>query len=152
MRGRKPTPTALKLVQGVENRRINDDEPQPDEGVPVCPSKNRRVREVWDYTMKQLQAMRTITMADRDNLHAYCQAVVLFEDATKILETEGLMSGAASSGRQMQHPATKIQASAMMNMRSLANEFGLTPAARTKIRVGDQTPDQKQGAQRLLSS
>lgn len=152
MRGRKPTPTALKLVKGERPGRVNDDEPQPAEGVPACPSSNKRVREIWDYTIEQLVTMRTVTMADRDNLHAYCQAVALFEDATKLLEVEGLMSSAAVSGRQMQHPATKIQAAAMMNMRSLAGEFGLTPGARTRIRVGDQKPTAAQGASRLLSS
>jgi P27 family predicted phage terminase small subunit len=151
MRGRKPAPTALKLVRGDHKERINDDEPQPAEGVPTCPSRNPAVRAVWDYTLAQLLVMRTITMADRDALHAYCQAVVLFERATAILEQEGLTMP-AMSGRFLPHPAQKIQREAGQQLRMYACEFGLTPSARTRIRVGDQAPkSQEQGAARLLS-
>lgn len=151
MRGRKPTPTALKLIQGQPDHKINHDEPQPTDGVPSCPSRNAAVRAVWDYTIKQLTHMRTVTMADRDALHAYCQAVVLFDQATQLLEDEGLTMPTVG-GRYLPHPAQKIQREASNTIRSYAGEFGLTPSARTRIRVGDQTPKQtEQQASRLLS-
>lgn len=149
MRGRKPAPTALKLLKG--DNRINDDEPQPAAGIPTCPSRSKAVREVWDYTIAQLAHMRTITMADRDALHAYCQAVVLFEQATQLLEDEGLVVP-TTLGRGLPHPAQKIQREAGQQLRMYACEFGLTPSARTRIKVGDQAPrHQEQGASRLLS-
>jgi len=152
VRGHQPSPTNLKLLRGDRPSRVNTDEPQPNEGIPECPSTNERVRAVWDYTMVQLLAMRTVTMADRDSLHGYCQAVVLFDDASLMLEEEGIIVIAGSSGRPLPHPAQKIQREAANQLRAYANEFGLTPSARTRIRVGDQKPkDQQQGASRLLS-
>src|SRR6187455_1290776 len=63
---RSALPTTLKMVKGTRTGRVNHDEPQPEPGVPTCPTDDPEVREIWDYTMKQLLTMRTITMADRD--------------------------------------------------------------------------------------
>lgn len=149
-RGVTPKPTALKLVQGVKDYRINDDEPQPGEGVPDCPSKRAAVRQVWDYTVVQLQKMRVITMADRDLLITYCTAVVQFREATEILAKEGMIIQ-GSHGGLVKHPAQGIQREAAGIIKSLGQEFGLSPSARTRIKVGDQAPKQESGAQRLLS-
>lgn len=151
-RGIKPAPTNLKLLRGARPGRINSDEPQPNEGVPVCPSRNPAVRAVWDYTIVQLLAMRTVTMADRDPLHGYCQSVVLFEQASALMEAEGIVKNTNNGmGRTLPHPAQKIQREAANQLRAFAQEFGLTPSARTRIRVGDQKPKEQQGASRLLS-
>lgn len=149
MRGRKPAPTALKLVDGTRKSRINQDEPVPEDGVPACPSKNPQVREVWDYTVAQLQSMRVITLAERDVLLAYCMAVVVHHTASQILDEEGvLMSGAHGLTA---HPAIRVAREAAAQIRAFAGEFGLTPAARTRIKVADQQPSKTQGAGRLLS-
>lgn len=151
MRGRKPTPTALKLVAGERSDRVNDDEPQPGEGIPVCPSSHPQVRKVWDYTVDQLQRMRVITMADRDALAAYCEAVVQHRVASEILAREGLIVE-GSHGGSVPHPAQKIQREAAAMLRAYSTEFGLTPSARSRIKVGDSQPEKTQGAGRLLSS
>ena len=37
-RGRKPTPTALKVLEGNPGKRkLNDNEPRPDKKAPSCP-------------------------------------------------------------------------------------------------------------------
>lgn len=149
-RGRKPTPTALKLVAGARPDRINDDEPQPGEGVPDCPSRHPEVRRVWDYTVSQLTTMRVLTMADRDALGAYCEAVVQHRVASEILAKEGLIVE-GSHGGLVSHPAQKIQREAASMIRAFSTEFGLTPSARSRIKVGDTQPKQEHGAQRLLS-
>lgn len=154
-RGRKPTPTALKLVSGVGRthpERINDDEPVPDDGVPVCPVSDKLVREVWDYTATQLKRMRVLTLADRDMLLAYCQAVVMHQRASQLLDAEGYLIRAEKG--LFPHPAVRMQKDAALMIKSLGTEFGLTPAARTRIKVADQQSPREttSSAARLLSS
>jgi P27 family predicted phage terminase small subunit len=151
--GRPGRPTALKLLAGVQKSKINQDEPQPEPGIPQCPSDDPLVVEVWEYTVGQLREMKVVTMADRDALFAYCQQVALNRRATEILAREGLFINVLNSP-SCPHPALKMQADSAAKMKSFAIEFGLTPAARTRIRVKEsqtQGPAKLQDASRLLS-
>jgi P27 family predicted phage terminase small subunit len=149
-RGPAPAPTGLRLVKGDRKSRINTDEPQPREGVPQCPPDAApAVHEVWNYTMAQLEHMRIITEADRDVLYAYCEAVVLHREASRVLATEGFIIEGLHGG-MVKHPAHQIQRDAATMMRAFAQEFGLTPSARSTIKVS--APDNTgAGAARLLS-
>ncbi len=153
MRGRKPTPTVLKLVAGQTRKdRLNDDEPQPGEGIPTCPSTDDEVRAVWDYTIDQLSRMRVVTMADRDLLATYCEAVVQHRRATEVISQRGIIVE-GSHGGWVSNPAVKVQREAATQIRAFGTEFGLTPSSRTRIKVGAQKPSEapEKGASRLLS-
>jgi P27 family predicted phage terminase small subunit len=143
-------PTALKLLKGERTSRVNKDEPQPDDGVPQCPTKNKAVREVWDYTLTQLVRMRTITMADRDALHAYCEQVVQYRAAAEMVERDGAVI--AGPNGPVKHPAMSIMRETGVMIKTFARDFGLTPSARSAIRVSDQQPPKTEaGPSRLLS-
>jgi P27 family predicted phage terminase small subunit len=146
-------PTALKLLKGnPAPNRINRDEPQPDDGVPECPTKDREVRAIWDYTVRQLVRMRTITMADRDALHTYCEQVVQYRIAAEMVRKDGAIINIPRVGPR-KHPALAIMKECAALIKTYGRDFGLSPAARTAIRVTDQRPPQTEaGAQRLLSS
>lgn len=139
----------MKLLRGERKDRINRDEPQPSDGLPVCPAGvSKLVQEVWDYTLAELAVMKVVTPADRDLLLAYCEAVALHRQASAVIAAAG-MAERALNGGQAKHPAVMIQRDAAATMRSLGQEFGLTPSARTGIKVGAQP--KKDGAARLLS-
>lgn len=151
VRGPKPLPTMLKLVRGDKESTFNDDEPMPDDGLPRCPVKDKLVNEVWDYTVQQMARMKIVSMADRDLLLAFCQAVVMHRRASELLDAEGyLFEGSLAI---TPHPAIKMQREAAMMMRQFGAEFGLTPASRTRIRVGaaQTQPAEEKTASRLLS-
>lgn len=150
-RGPAPAPTGLRLVRGDRNSRINHDEPQPAEGIPLCPEDaSDEVRDIWDYTVEQLGAMNIVTLADRDALYAYCQAVVLHRTASNILRNEGVVMEGLHGG-WVKHPAHQIQRDAAAVLRAFAQEFGLTPSARSTIKMHVSGSEDK-GAARLLSS
>jgi P27 family predicted phage terminase small subunit len=150
-RGFQPAPTALKLLKGTRPDRINDDEPQPREGLPTCPDGvSPEVRKIWDYTVAELSQMRCVSPADRDGLRAYCEAVHLHRLACEAINKLGLAERAGNGGAA-RHPAVAIQRDAAAAMRQWAQEFGLTPAARSQIRVGAAQPKKGEGAARLLS-
>jgi P27 family predicted phage terminase small subunit len=147
-------PTALKILKGGHPERVNRDEPVPDDAAPVCPSADPAVREVWEYTLGQLQQMKTISAADRDMLHAYCEQVVLYREAARLVHEEGLVILGATG--VVKHPAIAVMQNAGALMARHAAAFGLTPQGRSAIRVGDQraavTVQSSAPAARLLSS
>lgn len=155
--GRQPgtgLPTALKILKGGRPDRINKDEPVPDDSTPICPSTVPEVREVWDYTLKQLQQMKIVTAADRDLLHAYCEQVVQYRKATEMIHEDGILIHGPHG--PMKHPAIVVMEHAAAMMARLAVTFGLTPQGRSAIRVGDQrataSVQSQAPAARLLSS
>jgi len=135
MKGPSPEPRALKLLKGTRKDRINDSEPLPRSVLPVCPDDVApEVREVWDYTLAELVAMRTAAAADRDALLCYCHAVVTHRKACRLLKSSDvLMKGRYDA--VVRNPAVAIQRDAAFAIRQFAQEFGLTPSARTRIEV-----------------
>lgn len=136
LRGPAPKPTALKLLQGERHRdRINDSEPIPRDALPVCPeSVEPAVRAIWDFTMLELAHMKIVASIDRDALLAYCEAVVTHRESSALLHREGLTASNAA-GTLVKHPATTIQRESAELIRRFAQEFGLTPSGRTRIRT-----------------
>lgn len=75
VRGPKPTPTALRRLQGNPGKRAgNHDEPVPPADLPTCPNHlNAPAREEWDRLASVLHEMGVVTLVDRAALAAYCQ-------------------------------------------------------------------------------
>jgi P27 family predicted phage terminase small subunit len=137
-RGPAPTPTKLRLLHG-ETRpyRINQDEPQPPAGPPVCPDDvTAEVRQVWDYTLANLVYMGIATAADRDALRCYCEAVVTHRKACAILARSPVIIPGAIKGTVVQNPVVRVQRDAAAAIRGFAQEFGFTPSARSEINKG----------------
>lgn len=134
-RGPAPQPTALRLLTGSHMERANPDEPIPVEAEAECPpGTSELVRDVWDFTVRELRAMRTLHRCDRDSLLAYCEAVASHRKASRLLaSSDVLIKG--EKGQPIRNPALQVQRDAATLIRVYAQEFGLTPASRTRIRV-----------------
>lgn len=138
--GRAPKPTALKLIEGSRKDRINEREPIP-RGLPPTPPPELAadVRAVWDHTVRELDAMGIAYAADRDALVCYCEAVVSHRKASAVLARSSVLVKGLH-GTLVRNPALQVQRDAAAVVRSFAQEFGLTPSARTRIEHKD-TPD-----------
>ncbi|KWT61841.1 hypothetical protein ADL21_11185 [Streptomyces albus subsp. albus] len=150
-RGPRPKPTALRVLHGDRPDRINTHEPRPATGLPACPDDAADdVREVWDYTLTQLAVMGTATPADRDALRAYCEAVVTHRKASTLLARSGVLIRSAKGGALIRNPVVQVQRDAAATLRGFAQEFGLTPSARSEIRMARESADDR-SPERLLS-
>jgi P27 family predicted phage terminase small subunit len=149
-RGPAPKPTNLRILHGDRKDRINTDEPVPVEGLPEAPEGTAAdVKGIWDYTVAQLAAMRLATPADRDVLLAYCEAVIIHRKASEILAKSPVLIKGLHGGL-VKNPAVQIQRDSAIVLRGLAQEFGLTPSARSVIKSGEGG-NRNDGAARLLS-
>lgn len=135
-RGPAPKPTALRILDGDRNKkRINLDEPHARVGLPVCPDEvSSDVRQVWDYTLRELSIMGIAFPADRDALLCFCEAVVTHRRACAVLAQSAILVKGLH-GNMVRNPALQIQRDAAMQIKVFAQEFGLTPSARSTIRA-----------------
>jgi P27 family predicted phage terminase small subunit len=146
MRGRKPKPTLLKVLDGNPGRRpLNDREPDPAQGIPVRPDwLDAEAQAEWDRVSQELSDMGTLTLADRAALAAYCTAWSRWVEAEGMVKKFGMIVKSPEKGFPMKSPYLSIADQALETMRKLMVEFGLTPSSRSRIRVapgGDEVDE-----------
>ena len=132
--GPKPTPTALRRLQGNPGKRgYNHAEPQPPEGVPDCPSHlNAAAHDEWDRLVHVLHDMGVVTAVDRAALAAYCQCYGRWVEAEQKLQTTPMLLKTAT-GYVQQSPLLSIANKQLELMGRYMTELGLTPAARSRV-------------------
>jgi len=150
-RGRKPKPTHLKLVGGnAGKRKLNENEAKFEPNLPPPPpflSKPAMVE--WGRVSQDLYVAGLLSKVDRAALAAYCQAYGRWEQAEETLAkmaardelTNGLMIK-TTGGNAIQNPIVGIANKAALDMVRYAEQFGMTPSARSRI---EATPPAKQG-------
>jgi P27 family predicted phage terminase small subunit len=152
MAGRRPKPTAIKVLTGNPGKRpLNEREPQPT-GVPTCPQfLNKIAKQEWRRIAKELKAMGLLTSVDRVALACYCMAwsrVVMAEQ--KIAETgmAYMTRGANGEPRNLvQSPYVGIANRGMEICHKFLTEFGLTPSSRSRVKVPVSLEQQSEWAE-----
>jgi P27 family predicted phage terminase small subunit len=142
MRGRKPLPSnVVKLRGNPGKRRIHDAEPRPAATAPSCPPcLGDEAKKEWQRLARELAALGLLTRIDRGQLAAYCQAHALWLEAVQALGRYGTMVK-SPNGYPMQSPYVALANKQVEIMVRIAAEFGMTPSSRTRIRVGERSPD-----------
>lgn len=149
MRGRKPKPTALKLLEGNPGKRkLNPREAKPKAVAPTRPAHVQGVaRREWCRIVRELKALGLVTKIDRAALAAYCVAYGRWVEAEDQIREHGMVI-VGSKGSLVRSPYLMIANKAMEQMRQLLIEFGMTPSSRSRVTI---TPaDQGDAAERFL--
>lgn len=133
IRGRRPVPTALKLLRGNPGRRrLPQRQAKPTAGV-ACPKElsAAAVRE-WKRVAPEMRRLGILTQIDRAILAAYCEAWSDFRWAVAEIEAKGRV---IESGNHvlMPHPAVAIKKNAMKQIQALGTEMGFSPSSRTRL-------------------
>jgi P27 family predicted phage terminase small subunit len=141
MRGRRPTPTRLKMLTGNPGKRpLNHDEPRPEAAIPDCPVElSPAAKAEWTRLVEDLAALRLLTNLDRAALAAYCGAYALWAEATEAIQKYGAMVK-SPSGYPIQSPYVSIANRQAELMMRIASEFGFTPASRSRISTPSELP------------
>lgn len=136
MRGRKPKPTSLRVLQGNPGKRpVNTDEPAFPALASDCPKHLGPMAATEWARMKELFKVQNIfTEADRAALSAYCLAWGRWVEAENNVRQSGMLVK-SPSGYPMQNPWLSIANKAMEQMHKLMTEFGLTPSSRSRVKV-----------------
>ena len=133
-RGRRPTPTRLKLLTGNPGkRRLNQREPKP-VGAPEKPdfiSGNSAAE--WDRVIASTPP-GFLTSADVPTLTVLVTALALFRAALSRLARDGTTS-VGSLGQQVPHPMIAVLAKQTELVLRAGDRLGLSPVARTRLEM-----------------
>ena len=103
----------------------------------------------WNRVTPQLLSLGLISEVDRGPIAAYCQAWSRWVDAEKNVQRFGSVIK-TPKGYPVQSPYLGIANHAMDQVRKFAIEFGMTPAARSRVIV-DRKGDPDAALHALLS-
>ncbi|OLR55055.1 terminase [Hornefia porci] len=136
-RGRKPTPTAIKMLEGNPGKRsLNTNEPKPKKNAPRCPAwLEDEAKKEWKRMSKVLEQMGLLTDMDMAAFAGYCQAYARWKEAEEFLTQHGSIVR-TPNGYLQQVPQVTIAQTNRRDMLRFCEQFGLTPSARSRI-VGD---------------
>ena len=142
MRGRKPSPTQLKLVRGNPGKRPirAAGEPKPGHTLPEAPVHlSARAKAAWDQIAPILSGMGVLTEADAVALELLCEAYADYSEAREELRAFGsnYYETTTQTGATMRrlHPAVSVMQEADRRIRNWLVEFGQTPSARSRIQI-----------------
>ena len=140
MRGRPPKPTHLKVSQGTARKdRILQNEFKPsilDEIPKPTILLTGYAKAIWLQVCEELIIKKVITKVDLHLLEAYCIEMGNYFKYIKLVKKEGDVTTRVNK-QGHEYEATNPKISLANNAREaafkIANQFGFTPASRTKI-------------------
>lgn len=157
MTGPAPKPTVIRLAEGVpgHHRPIYKNEPKPLRRKPTMPAHlvDPVAIKTWRKYVPILFRLGLLTESDGEALAAYCQAVASLAAASQAVQEEGRMkltapkvfidykSGEKIEGAEVVKPATIQLFKALALVNVLGQQFGLTPASRSRMEVQPPDPD-----------
>lgn len=133
-KGRKPKPTALKLLEGNPGKReINSLEPTPEKRAPKCPNwLDGEAKKEWRRLAKNLEHLGLLTQVDMAAFAGYCQAFARWKEAEEFISKHGTIVK-TPSGYWQQVPQVSIAQTYLKIMNKFCEQFGLTPSSRSRI-------------------
>lgn len=149
-RGRKPKPTAVKVLEGNPGKRsLNTREPQPKMKAPQCPEwLEEEARVEWKRMAEQMEHLGILTEIDMAAFAGYCQAYARWKEAEEFISRHGTIVR-TPSGYWQQVPQVSIAQTYLKIMNKFCEQFGLTPSSRSRI-VTDAGDDKANDAMELL--
>jgi P27 family predicted phage terminase small subunit len=135
MRGRKPTPTEIKLGRGNPGRRpVNEHEPKHEALDPRCPAElvDPVARAEWDRVARALGSRGHVTTVDRATLILYCvkwaQWIALEREAAALP-----LTSRTSTGYLVPNALLGMANKAALVWCKAAIELGITPSSRSRV-------------------
>jgi P27 family predicted phage terminase small subunit len=155
-KGRKPKPTALRVLQGNRgHHKLNAEEPEFLAGAPVQPAwvaLDKYAAEEWAFLVEKLVSQRVLTVADKDIMELACSAysqLMRNEDALRAFGADAYKTTTRDGDdiwRAYPHCAQRNRA--RDQHQKFLCELGLTPTSRTKVKkISSSKPS---GVKRLL--
>ncbi len=138
MKGRKPKPTALKLLAGNPGRRpLPKHEPQPKRVMPSAPEHlSRQAAIAWGSMGVRLDRLGVLTENEPEALEELCECYAeILTLRSDIAEHGRFQTITTTAGDKVDKPRAQYTAlcDASRRFQSLMNDFGLTPSSRTRV-------------------
>jgi len=150
-RGPPPLPGAMKKARGTfRPHRESPSEPRGTAGVPDAPpGLDARERAEWDELGARLVAMGVLQKEQVEALEILVRTKVRYlRLAAKVKEMGEVLADA--KGELYRNPHAIAMEKAEVEFRRMAMEFGITPAAATRVRADAEKGDDTSTARRFF--
>lgn len=137
----------MRVLEGNPSHRpLPKNEPQPlrPKRTPSMPGwLPEDAQRIWRQHARALWQAGLLTEIDVDALATLCETTALYRTALQMIEEHGAV---AMTDKGYSHPTAwvSVRNNALKQMRALWQEFGMTPAARTRVEV--QKPQEEKSA------
>jgi P27 family predicted phage terminase small subunit len=133
-RGPAPKPTKILELSGSPNARLRPPEPVFEFGIPDPPSElTSEARIEWNRVASMLHKAGVLTLDNRAALAIYCQSWADARMLRRAIGREGWTVPTRDGKKK--NPKAVLLHEAQMRVLRFAQEFGLTPSARSRIPV-----------------
>lgn len=136
--GRPKKPTHLKLVEGNKGKRaINKSEPDPDYLNDLRPPSYlpEFAVSVWNDLAPKLRKAKLLTELDVESVVQLCISIAQYRHATQKLNLDFIRYG--EKGQSL-NQLMVAQSMAFKQANAIMQQFGMTPAARSRVVVNSQ--------------
>ena len=132
---RRAEPAQVKVLKGNFRPDRHAHGPAVPLGAPDCPAwLPRAAKKYWREIAPQLERVGLISLLDSAAFAAHCDSVGKFEEVTRKLKRLEQMLDETPQGYQVQSALFTIRNKLWDQVMKSAQEFGLSPAGRSKIK------------------
>ena len=143
--GPRPKPTQIRLLESDQStRRIEVDDFRPIAAIPDCPPHlTGEAEREWHRLSEELIRYGMISKVDRGVLAMICTTWARYVEAEEMIERTAKAAGGSGlfvkspNGYPIQSPWLAVSTKAMELYRAFLCEFGLSPAARSRVTPGE---------------
>jgi P27 family predicted phage terminase small subunit len=139
--GRKPTPTALKVLRTGKPGPKAKKEPQPPPPLSLDPPSwmhDRIARRAYREMARRLYNMGVFTSTDTIALEMLCQTYAQWRAITDVDNVEPVMS---ANGNVYMNQRMATEMGIAKRLSNLLSDFGLTPVSRAKVQITEEGVD-----------
>lgn len=134
-RGTRPKPVAQHKLHGTYRAADHGNAVSIPSGVPQAPAHLKGIAlKEWNRVVPQLAAAKILSESDQTALATYCETAAVYRKLMDRIEKDRWIS-IGSTGRETSHYLIPAMHVARADMLRYMREFGLTPSARTAIKV-----------------
>lgn len=149
MRGRKPKPTVVKILQhNPGNRPLNPNEPEPAALDPAVPAEldDPLASEEWTRVIVPAIAIGHVTSADRVLAIAHCQLWATWQ-SQKTEAAQQPHTVLSPNNYPVPNPIRGMANKTLMMLVRIDAELGFSPTSRTRVQARPKTKPQPTAAE-----
>ncbi len=137
MKGRKPTPTALKKMRGTDQPvRTNKEEPESNAVSKMPPPPkwfSKLAKKIYKSKSKELINQGVMSTLDIDMFVLYCNEYATYVETSEEISKIPYNSQLSESSVEVYRRIRQQNQQAWERAKSIAIEFGFTPSARSRV-------------------
>lgn len=153
--GPRPTPTEILKLRGTFRPDRHADSVKPEKKRPVCPKwLNDDAKAIWRQMVTMLERIGVLSSVDGQTLTRYCTTWVRWRKAQEFLETHNEAYPILDENKKLKYmaqwPQVAIEHKLSLVLLRIEQEFGLTPASRSRIALPNEEQNKENPNERYF--